>query len=77
MKIKESLAAALDQAGKKQKEIGDCMGVTQAAVSRYMNRDGITAQNMIKFLEAAGYEVYAVPAGSEVHPDSIRIEPNE
>lgn len=60
-----------------QTQIGERIGVSQVTVSKYMIRDGVTAQNLLKFLEAAGYQVYAVPTGVQVDDQAVRIEPNE
>ena len=77
MKIKEALSTILGRSGMSQTQIGERIGVSQVTVSKYMIRDGVTAQNMIKFLEAAGYQVYAVPDRAQMDDRAVRIEPNE
>lgn len=77
MKISDSLKEVRARTDLTNHEIASRLGVTDQTAGRAFLRDGIKAETLVRYINAMGYKVYAVPGSihlNKIFDDVIEIE---
>ncbi|MEY8256396.1 hypothetical protein AAK706_01535 [Erysipelotrichaceae bacterium 66-17] len=80
MKSRDVLSTVRDRTGLNNSLVARKVGMTPQAAGRVMKASGVTLENAVRFLEAMGYTLYAVPSSLHVEAisdEAIKIEPEE